>query len=457
MSDTPVRSTTKRGRALINDEHLNKAAAFTDEERRALHLDGLLPPAVESLDEQLTRVGHEFGRLHDDMERHIYLRALQDYNDVLFYAFVQQDLPATLPIVYTPTVGAATQQFSRIFRHSRGLFVTVDNHDGVKAQLAAIDDEIDVVVVTDGERIRGLGDQGVGGMAIPIGKLSLYSAFGGIEPARTLPITLDVGTNNQTLLDDPWYLGNRHERLTGDRYDNFVDQFVEALFERFPNVLLQWEDFAQQNATRILERHRKERLSFNDDIQGTAAVALAADGVANPVERIYLLDSKGLVHDRRENLKTPPGRPGPPVCPHCRLGQHRTPRRPGNGGPRKRSDGAVGRVGAARHHHRGRRGHHGRQRGPTGDHAAVEPHRPSRGHTGQPHDVEQGAGHCRHRQPLRPRDLRRCHPRVLPVEQRLRLPRPGAGGGGGWHQRHHRLHAANRILLGVRRSVGIVG
>ncbi|MGI9598775.1 MAG: NAD-dependent malic enzyme, partial [Acidimicrobiales bacterium] len=288
------------------------------------------------------RTAVEFDRLHDDLERHIYLRALQDYNEVLFYRFVQDNLTTTLPIVYTPTVGVATEQFSRIYRRPRGLFLSYPDRDRMASQLDTIGGEVDVVVVTDGERVLGLGDQGVGGMAIPIGKLSLYSAFGGIDPTRTLPIMLDVGTNNHDLLGDEWYLGWRHERVGDAEYGSFVEQFVTSLDDRFGGVLLQWEDFAQRHATTLLYAYRDRILSFNDDIQGTAAVALAAiwagirstgrslaeqrfciagagsagtgiasmirdaliaEGVQDPLGRLFLLDSKGLIHDRRSDLK----------------------------------------------------------------------------------------------------------------------------------------------------------
>jgi len=337
-----VVSTPLRGRALLGNPGLNKGTAFSDDERNTFGLVGLLPDSVETIDQQLVRTFAEFDRMHDDLERHVYLRALQDHNEVLFYRFIRANLRATLPIVYTPTVGLATQQFSRIYRRSQGLFLAYRNRDQMDEQFAAIEHDVDVVVVTDGERILGLGDQGVGGIAIPNGKLALYSAFGGIDPTRTLPIVLDVGTNNEERLNDPEYLGWRHERVTGSDYDDFVDSFVAALKRRFPRVLLQWEDFAQHNATRLMKRYRDQVLSFNDDIEGTAAVALAAiwsavagtgreiadqsfcivgagsagtgiarilvtalvdAGVESPLEQIYLVDRQGLLHDGRDNLR----------------------------------------------------------------------------------------------------------------------------------------------------------
>jgi malate dehydrogenase (oxaloacetate-decarboxylating) len=266
------------GRALLSDRYRNKGTAFTADERERLGLDGLLPPVVENLDTQLQRVRMEYELKTSDLERHVYLRALQDRNSVLFYAFLCQDLEGLLPIVYTPTVGVACEQWSRMFRRERGLFLAWPHRHRVAELLdnAIGDLEIDVVVVTDGERVLGLGDLGIGGMGIPVGKLALYTGGGGLDPSRTLPVYLDVGTDNEALLSDPLYLGWRHQRIRGGQYDELVDAFVDALHERFPDVLLQWEDFAQQHANRLLTRHRDRICSFNDDIQGTAAVTTAA-------------------------------------------------------------------------------------------------------------------------------------------------------------------------------------
>lgn len=334
-----------RGRALLANRFLNKGTAFSSEERRLFDLDGLLPPAVESLETQLERVGLEYDLKRNDLARHGYLRALQDRNTVLFYAFLQQRLAELLPVVYTPTVGLACERWSRVYRREWGLTLAWPHRDRVGELLrnAVGDSEIDVVVVTDGERVLGLGDLGVGGMGIPVGKLALYTAGGGIDPSRTLPVMLDVGTDNESLLSDPLYLGWRHRRVRGADYDELVDAFVTAIRERFPDVLMQWEDFAQQNANRLLERHRKHVCSFNDDIQGTAAVTVAAivaglarartpitelrmvivgagsagTGIANQavralvaggltrseaIERCWLVDRAGLLHDRMEGL-----------------------------------------------------------------------------------------------------------------------------------------------------------
>jgi malate dehydrogenase (oxaloacetate-decarboxylating) len=262
---------------LLNSQGSNKGTAFTDAERSALGLQGLLPPDVETLDQQSVRAYEAYQRKSDDLERHIYLRALQDTNDVLFYRLLLDHIEEVTPIVYTPVVGQACQQFSHIYRRPRGLFVSYPLRDSIATLLRNRPyRDVDVIVVTDGERILGIGDQGVGGLGIPIGKLSLYTLIGGIRPERTLPIVLDVGTNNTERLKDPEYLGWRHERVTGQAYFDFVDQFVQAVKQELPNTCLQWEDFATPHARPILDRYRDQLLTFNDDIQGTAAVALGA-------------------------------------------------------------------------------------------------------------------------------------------------------------------------------------
>lgn len=270
-------SAVLRGTALLEDPTLNKGTAFTPQERLALDLDGLLPPVVESLEQQSRRCYVAFGRKQDDLEQHIYLRALQDTDETLFYRLLLDHVEEMLPIVYTPVVAKACAEFSHIYRRPRGLFIAYPLRDRIRELLANRPRrDVDVIVVTDGERILGIGDQGVGGMGIPIGKLSLYSLIGGIHPTRTLPIVLDVGTNNTQRLEDPEYLGWRHERVTGQDYFDFIDQFVTAVKAEMPNTLLQWEDFATPHARPILERYRDQLLTFNDDIQGTAAVALGA-------------------------------------------------------------------------------------------------------------------------------------------------------------------------------------
>ena len=265
------------GMVLLEHPGLNKGTAFTAEERSRLGLHGLLPPHVESLEEQVVRAYEAYKRKDDDLERHIYLRALQDTNEVLFYRLLLDHIEEMTPMVYTPVVALACQQFSHIYRRPRGLFISYPLPDSIPALLRnRPNPEVDVIVVTDGERILGIGDQGAGGLGIPIGKLSLYTLIGGIRPERTLPIVLDVGTNNAERLKDPEYLGWRHERVTGRAYFDFVDQFVQAVKQELPGTCLQWEDFATPHARPILQRYRDELLTFNDDIQGTAAVALGA-------------------------------------------------------------------------------------------------------------------------------------------------------------------------------------
>ena len=262
------------GYRLLADPRYNKGTAFTEQERDALGLHGLLPPRVAAIDEQVTRRLAAFREFATDLERYAFLRDLQDTNETLFYALLAQNLEELLPIVYTPTVGAGCRSFSRLFRKPRGLFLSLPRKGTLRQILAnPLFDRTEVIVVTDGERILGLGDQGAGGMGIPIGKLALYTACGGIDPAATLPVLLDVGTDNAENLRDPLYVGWNHARVRGQEYDDFVEEFVSAVTERWPHVLLQWEDFAKGNANRLLERYRDRLCTFNDDIQGTAAVA----------------------------------------------------------------------------------------------------------------------------------------------------------------------------------------
>jgi malate dehydrogenase (oxaloacetate-decarboxylating) len=263
--------------SLLDSPATNRGTAFTEDERTGLGLHGLLPHHVESLEEQVARAYEAFLRKDDDVERHIYLRALQDTNEVLFYRLLLEHIEEMTPIVYTPVVAAGCQQFSHIYRRPRGLFVSYPRRDSIAELLRNRPQrDVDVIVVTDGERILGIGDQGVGGLGIPIGKLSLYTLVGGIHPSRTLPVILDVGTNNVERLKDPQYLGWRHERITGQEYFDFVDQFVQAVKQELPKACLQWEDFATPHARPLLERYRDTMLTFNDDIQGTAAVAMGA-------------------------------------------------------------------------------------------------------------------------------------------------------------------------------------
>jgi malate dehydrogenase (oxaloacetate-decarboxylating) len=264
------------GRLLLDNPLLNKGTAFPENERRELGLLGLLPPHAATMHEQAARTYGHYKQKESDIERYIFLISLQDRNETLFYRLLEDHITEMTPIIYTPVVGQACQQFSRIYRRPRGLFISYDQRNEIDEILGnAPHANPQVIVVTDGERILGLGDLGVGGMGIPVGKLSLYTLCAGIPPALTLPIMLDAGTNNKELLSDPLYLGWRHERVRGKEYDEFIEAFISAVTRKFPNVLLQWEDFSKDNAARLLERYRDRLCSFNDDIQGTGAVAVA--------------------------------------------------------------------------------------------------------------------------------------------------------------------------------------
>jgi malate dehydrogenase (oxaloacetate-decarboxylating) len=265
------------GKDLMSDPILNKGTAFSEEERTEFNLHGLLPPIIETLEQQCVRAYEAYKRKDDHLERHIFLRALQDTNETLFYALLYRHIVEMAPIIYTPVVAQSSINFSHIYRRPRGLFLSYPLADKMDEIIEnRPNPDVDVIVVTDGERVLGIGDQGAGGMSIPIGKLSLYTGIGGIDPKRTLPILLDVGTNNQERLHDPEYIGWRHERITGQQYWDFVDKFVSCIKRKLPNALLQWEDFAKSHARPILDKYRDSLCTFNDDIQGTAAVTLGA-------------------------------------------------------------------------------------------------------------------------------------------------------------------------------------
>jgi malate dehydrogenase (oxaloacetate-decarboxylating) len=332
------------GKELMSNPVLNKGTAFNYEERIQFDLHGLLPPVIETLEQQCVRAYEAYKRKGDDLERHIFLRALQDTNETLFYALLYRHIAEMAPIIYTPVVAQGCINFSHIYRRPRGLFLSyplADMMDEIIENRPYTD--VDVIVVTDGERVLGIGDQGAGGMGIPIGKLSLYTLIGGIDPQRTLPIVLDLGTNNADRLNDPEYVGWRHERITGQAYWDFVDKFVTCIKRKLPNVLLQWEDFAKPHARPILDRYHDSLCTFNDDIQGTATVTLGAlykamkitkkkfsdqqvvilgagsagTGIVEYIleamvtegmnetearKHFFLLDSKGLLHSDRTNL-----------------------------------------------------------------------------------------------------------------------------------------------------------
>ena len=342
MTEIPAKNPV--GLALLGEAILNKGTAFTMEEREVFGLLGLLPPHIETLEEQTERAYLAIQAKDTDLERHIYLRALQDANEVLYYNLVIRHIEEMMPLIYTPVVGEACQQFSEIYRRPRGLFISYPHrHEIDKILDNAMNETVQAIVVTDGERILGLGDQGAGGMGIPIGKLSLYTAAGGVDPGVTLPILLDVGTNNQERLNDPLYIGWRHERISSDDYFEFVDQFVQAVKRKWPQVLLQFEDFAQPHAEPLLAKYRDQLCTYNDDIQGTAAVAAgtllaacklldkplkehyiaflgagsAGAGIAEQLirimmdeglpeaearKRIYMVDRYGLLHNEMDGL-----------------------------------------------------------------------------------------------------------------------------------------------------------
>ena len=343
--DVAVR-TSLRGQLLLDNPLLNKGSAFTEDERRDLGLLGLLPYHPSTIDEQLARTYGNYQQKVTDLERYVFLTALQDRNETLFYRLLQEHITEMMPIIYTPTVGEGCRRYSHVFRRPRGLYIAYPHRDEISSLLENVASEtVQVIVVTDGERILGLGDLGVGGMGIPIGKLSLYTLCAGIHPATTQAILLDVGTDNLDLLRDPLYLGWRHERVRGAQYDEFIDAFVRTVKQKLPNVLLQWEDFSKNNAGRLLERYRDELCTFNDDIQGTGAVTVAgllttmgitgsklteqriailgagssAIGICDQItaavkysgyseadakNALWLVDSHGLVHTQREDLES---------------------------------------------------------------------------------------------------------------------------------------------------------
>jgi len=284
-----------KGYELLRNPHTNKGTAFSDEERRNLGVEGLLPPVPTSLDHQIARIHTQLAILNDDLQKYLFLSDLQARNETLYYAVLMSDPAGFMPIVYTPTVGEASQKFDHIFHAARGVYVPISARGRVK-QLLSNWPEKDVrfIVVTDGERILGLGDLGVGGMGIPIGKLALYTACAGVPPKLCLPITIDVGTNNAALLEDPLYLGLRQSRVRGEPYYAFIDEFVEAVQELFPKSCIQWEDFANTNAVPILAKYRDRICTYNDDIQGTASVALAGIYGALRISRQKLIDQRFL-------------------------------------------------------------------------------------------------------------------------------------------------------------------
>lgn len=267
------------GPDLLNDPTLNRGTAFTPEERKQLGLVGLLPSAVTPLEEQARRCYAQYEEIEDDLRKHLYLNALQDHNEILFYRLLSEHLYEMLPVVYDPTIARAIEQYSHEYRRPRGVYLSIDHPEEIETSLRDVGaeaEEIDLLVATDAEEILGIGDWGVGGIAISVGKLAVYTSAAGIDPARVIPVMLDVGTNRESLLNDPFYLGNRHARVRGEGYDAFIDAYVKAATKLFPHALLHWEDFGPGNGRRILEKYRNQICTFNDDMQGTGAITLAA-------------------------------------------------------------------------------------------------------------------------------------------------------------------------------------
>ncbi|MBX9706028.1 MAG: NAD-dependent malic enzyme, partial [Gammaproteobacteria bacterium] len=293
---TETITTSLAGKPLLSTPQLNKGTAFTYEERHAFNLLGKLPARIETLEEQVQRCYKQYSSYVTPLKRNVFLNELHDTNHVLFYRLLQQHLAEMLPTIYTPIVGTAVKEFSAEFRRPRGLYLSYQERDAMDEILDnRSNPEIDLIVVTDGEGVLGIGDQGIGGMDIPIAKLMVYTLCGGIDPTRTLPILLDVGTNNEALLNDPLYLGWRHPRLEGQEYDDFIEKFVRSVNKKFPKVFLHWEDFGRNNARRNLERYQNTLCTFNDDMQGTGVVTLAALLAAVKVNHQSLKDQRIVV------------------------------------------------------------------------------------------------------------------------------------------------------------------
>jgi malate dehydrogenase (oxaloacetate-decarboxylating) len=296
--DAPLRISA-RGRAVLVDPMTNRGTAFTKKERRALGLVGLLPIGVSPISDQVRRVYEQYRSARTPFAKHKFLANLRDRNEVLFYRLLADHIEEMLPIIYTPTIGEVIERFSLEFNRGRGVFLSIDRPDDIEAAFLGYDlgpDDVDLIVVTDSEGILGIGDQGIGGIEIAVGKLSLYTAAAGLHPRRVIPVVLDVGTDNLGLLNSDLYLGERHARVRGERYDEFIDRFVHTVTDLFPNAMLHWEDFGPSNAHRVLERYRDEFCTFNDDIQGTAAVALAAVLAGVDVTGVPLTDHRIVIY-----------------------------------------------------------------------------------------------------------------------------------------------------------------
>ncbi|WP_130865140.1 NAD-dependent malic enzyme [Acidipropionibacterium timonense] len=300
--DTPEGEVVRigaRGSEVLSNPLINRGTAFTAEERRALGLSGLMPSGVMDMSDQLKRVYAQYCTQPDPLSKYLYLNTMHDRNEVLYFRLLSEHIEEMLPIVYTPTIGQAIQEYSHWYHRPRGVYLSIDDPDGIESALTSMGhgpDDVDLIVATDSEGILGIGDQGVGGVAITVGKLAVYTAAAGIHPHRVLPVVLDVGTDNLDLLNDEGYLGVRHARVRGQRYDDFIDRYVETATRLFPHAMLHWEDFGASNAMRILHKYREEHCTFNDDIQGTAAVVLAALVSAVKASGTRLTDHRIVVH-----------------------------------------------------------------------------------------------------------------------------------------------------------------
>ena len=452
---------------------INRGTAFTLEQRHELGLTGLLPTGVTTLDGQFRRVYGQYREQANDLRRWVYLANLRDRNEVLFYRLLSEHIAEMLPVVYTPTVGLAIERFSHEFRRPRGVYLSVDHPEDVEVAFRNTGmgaEDVDLLVATDSEGILGIGDQGVGGIEISIGKLAVYTAAAGIHPHRVIPVVLDMGTDNLKLLNDEMYLGARHARVRDQRYDDLIDAYVTAVTKLFPHAMLHWEDFGTSNARRILNRYADQVCTFNDDMQGTAAVVLAAAFSAVTAAGTRMRDQRVVIHGAgtaglgiadmmrdqmvREGLSARGGHPAVlgarppwpadrrPPRPAVRLpAALRPPGRRGRrlGEPRLGRDRAGGRrlagppddahrhLDADRRLHRGHRPRDGPAHRPADHHAAVEPDLEVRGPARGPHPVDRRPRADRHRQPVpagRPRRPRLPH---RAGQQRAGLPRPGLG------------------------------
>ena len=484
-----------RGSVLLRHAMYSKGSAFTHEERATFGMEGLLPSHVTTLELQARRAYRAIQRKPDPLEKYIGLASLQDRNEVLFYRVLLDHLDELMPMVYTPTVGRVCQEFSHIFRRARGLWITPEHRGRIYDVLGGAPfDDVRLIVVTDNERILGLGDQGAGGMGIPIGKLALYTTAAGIAPWQTLPLSLDVGHRQPGLLDDELYLGYRAPRLRGPEYASLVEELVHAIRRRFPRALLQWEDFKKNNAFRLLDRYRAELPSFNDDIQGTAAVAAAGIVAATRVTEIPLLeqrvvlmgagaagigiarlirstlqraglsgealtlataslDSKGLLVDDEPIADEHKRAFAWPAALAARYGLGAgQPRGSARGRARAETDGADRHDRRARRVHRGGGARDGEPRGAPAGAAAVEPDQQLRGDAGRRDRLDRRARAGRDRQPVRAGHAQRAAHRDRPGQQRLHLPGRRAGRDRRRGARGHRRDVRRR-----RRSTGSRG